>query len=170
MSAGALAAAAEAAPSGVAPPESKARLRLWLRLLTCSGLIERAVRRRLRDELSVTLPRFDLMAALERAPDGLTMGELSAHLKVSNGNVTGVVERLVQEGLVERAALPTDRRTIRVALTAAGRSAFAVMAQRHAEWIDRLLGDLDEAEIERLMALLGRLRQAVERELGKEER
>jgi DNA-binding MarR family transcriptional regulator len=150
-------------------PESKARLRLWLRLLTCSGLIERAVRRRLRDEFAVTLPRFDVMAALERAPDGLTMGQISAHLKVSNGNVTGVVERLVQEGLVERAALPTDRRIFRVALTAAGRRAFAAMAARHAAWIDGLLGDLDAAEIERLMALLGRVRRAVESELAEEE-
>lgn len=163
------AAAAEPSPAGTVPDGAKARLRLWLRLLTCSGLVERAVRRRLRDEFAVTLPRFDLMAALERAPDGLTMGALSAHLKVSNGNVTGVVERLVQEGLVERAALPTDRRTFQVALTPAGRRAFAAMARRHAEWIDALLGDLDAAEIEQLMALLGRVRQAVARELAEEE-
>src|SRR5262249_20653194 len=133
-------------------------------------LIERAVRRRLRDEFAATLPRFDLMAALERAPDGLTMGELSAHLKVSNGNVTGVVERLVQEGLGGRGGPPRGRGTVRVSLTPAGRRGFAAMARRHAEWIDRLLGDLDEAEIERLMALLFRLRRAVEGELAKEER
>jgi DNA-binding MarR family transcriptional regulator len=142
--------------------DGKSRLRLWLRLLTCSGLVERAVRRRLRQEFAATLPRFDLMAALDRAPAGLTMGELSAHLKVSNGNVTGVVERLVREGLVERTALPTDRRSYKVALTAAGRTAFAAMAERHAGWIDRLLGDLSDGEIEQLMGLLGRLRRTVE--------
>ena len=143
-------------------PDGKSRLRLWLRLLTCSGLVERAVRRRLRQEFAATLPRFDLMAALDRAPAGLTMGELSQHLKVSNGNVTGVVERLVGEGLVERTALPTDRRSYRVALTATGRTAFAAMAERHAGWIDRLLGDLSDGEIEQLMGLLARLRQTVE--------
>jgi DNA-binding MarR family transcriptional regulator len=142
--------------------DSKNRLRLWLRLLTCSGLVERAVRRRLRQEFAATLPRFDLMAALERAPAGLTMGELSQRLKVSNGNVTGVVERLVQDGLVERAALPTDRRSYKVALTAAGRTAFAAMADRHAGWIDRLLGDLSDGEVEQLMGLLARLRRTVE--------
>jgi DNA-binding MarR family transcriptional regulator len=142
--------------------DGKSRLRLWLRLLTCSGLVERAVRRRLRQEFAATLPRFDLMAALDRAPAGLTMGELSAHLKVSNGNVTGVVERLVREGLVERTALPTDRRSYKVALTAAGRTAFAAMAERHAGWIDRLLGDLSDGEIQQLMGLLGRLRRTVE--------
>ena len=89
--------------------DGKSRLRLWLRLLTCSGLVERTVRRRLRQEFAATLPRFDLMAALERAPAGLTMGELSQRLKVSNGNVTGVVERLVREGQVERTALPNRR-------------------------------------------------------------
>jgi DNA-binding MarR family transcriptional regulator len=140
----------------------KSRLRLWLRLLTCSGLVERAVRRRLRQEFAATLPRFDLMAALDRSPAGLTMGELSVRLKVSNGNVTGVVERLVRERLVERTALPTDRRSYRVALTAAGRTAFATMAARHADWIDRLLGDLSDGEIEQLMGLLGRLRRTVE--------
>jgi len=143
-------------------PDAKRRLRLWLRLLTCSGLVERAVRRRLREEFAVTLPRFDLMAALDRTPAGLTMGELSARLKVSNGNVTGVVERLVREGLVERTALPTDRRSYKVALTAAGRSAFAAMAARHAGWIDSLLGDLSDGEIEQLMGLLARLRRTVE--------
>ena len=143
-------------------PDAKRRLRLWLRLLTCSGLVERAVRRRLREEFAVTLPRFDLMAALDRTPAGLTMGELSARLKVSNGNVTGVVERLVGEGLVERTALPTDRRSYKVALTAAGGAAFAAMAERHAGWIDRLLGDLSDGEIEQLMGLLARLRRTVE--------
>jgi len=143
-------------------PDAKRRLRLWLRLLTCSGLVERAVRRRLREEFAVTLPRFDLMAALDRTPAGLTMGELSARLKVSNGNVTGVVERLVGEGLVERTALPTDRRSYKVALTAAGRAAFAAMAERHENWIDRLLGDLSDGEIEQLMGLLARLRRTVE--------
>ena len=138
----------------------KSRLRLWLRLLTCSGLVERAVRRKLRQEFAATLPRFDLMAALDRGP--ATMGELSQRLKVSNGNVTGVVERLVQDGLVERTALPTDRRIYRVALTAAGRTAFAAMAARHAGWIDRLLGGLSDGEIEQLMALLARLRHGVE--------
>ena len=143
-------------------PDGKSRLRLWLRLLTCSGLVERAVRRRLRQEFAATLPRFDLMAALDRTPAGLTMGELSARLKVSNGNVTGVVERLVGEGLVERTALPTDRRSYKVALTTAGRTAFATMAERHAGWIDRLLGDLSDGEIEQLMGLLARLRRTVE--------
>ena len=142
--------------------DAKRRLRLWLRLLTCSGLVERAVRRRLREEFAVTLPRFDLMAALDRTPAGLTMGELSARLKVSNGNVTGVVERLVGEGLVERTPQPTDRRSYKVALTAAGSAAFAAMAERHAGWIDRLLGDLSDGEIEQLMGLLARLRRTVE--------
>ena len=119
-------------------------------------------KRRLREEFAVTLPRFDLMAALDRTPAGLTMGELSARLKVSNGNVTGVVERLVGEGLVERTPLPTDRRSYKVALTATGRAAFAAMAERHAGWIDRLLGDLSDGEIEQLMGLLARLRRTVE--------
>ena len=95
-------------------------MRLWLRLLTCTTLIETEVRRRLRDEFDVTLPRFDLMAQLDRAPNGMTLGELSQRMMVSNGNVTGLVERLVEQGLVERTPAPNDRRAQIVSLTAEG--------------------------------------------------
>ena len=88
----------------------KRELRLWLRLLTCANLVEGMVRTRLRAEFGVTLPRFDLMAQLERAPEGMTLGALSRRMMVSNGNVTGLVERLVALGQVERARDPRDGR------------------------------------------------------------
>ena len=105
------------------PADHKAELRLWLRLLTCTTLIESEMRRRLRDEFDVTLPRFDLMAQLDSAPNGMTLGELSQRMMVSNGNVTGLVERLVEQGLIDRRPLPTDRRAQIVSLTAEGRRA-----------------------------------------------
>ena len=95
------------------PADHKAELRLWLRLLTCEQLIEAEVRRRLRDSFDVTLPRFDLMAQLDRAPNGMTLGELSQRMMVSNGNVTGLVDRLVAQGLIRRRAL-TGRPAIAV--------------------------------------------------------
>ena len=113
----------------------KRELRLWLRLLTCANLVERMVRTRLRAEFGVTLPRFDLMAQLERAPEGMTLGALSRRMMVSNGNVTGLVERLVALGQVERARDPRDGRVAVVRLTAAGRGAFAAMARAHEDWI-----------------------------------
>jgi DNA-binding MarR family transcriptional regulator len=136
----------------------KASLRLWLRLLSCSNRIEREVRARLRREFSATLPRFDMMAALERAPDGLSMGELSRHLMVSNGNVTGVADRLVREGLARRWSPPADRRSSRIALTPRGRLDFAAMAKQHKNWIDGLLSGLTAAERETLMALLAKVK------------
>ena len=111
--------------------EGKDSLRLWLRLLTCSTMIEREVRARLRSQFGATLPRFDMMAALEREPDGLNMGELSRRLMVSNGNVTGVADRLAREGLVKRWSPPDDRRSSRLALTARGRKEFTAMAKAH---------------------------------------
>jgi len=96
----------EHAQNELAASDSKQRLRLWLKMLGCTNLVEREVRTRLRRQFNVTLPRFDLMAALERHPGGLTMGALSKHLMVSNGNVTGVVDRLVKDGLVRRASPP----------------------------------------------------------------
>ena len=136
-------------------------LRLWLRLLTCTTLIERAVRRRLRERFSITLARFDLLAQLERAPAGLRMGELSRRLMVTNGNVTGLVVQLAAEGMVERLPVPKDRRAHLVRLTPEGRRAFGAMAAEHERWIVELVGGLDGADRRRLHALLGELKASV---------
>jgi DNA-binding MarR family transcriptional regulator len=134
-------------------------LRLWLRLLTCSQLIERQVRSRLRERFDTTLPRFDLMSQLERHPQGLKMSELSRRLMVTGGNVTGIVDQLVKEGLVERVDDAADRRAWRVKLTRPGDKAFAEMARAHEEWVVELLGSLTRKESDALMQLLARLKQ-----------
>jgi len=136
-------------------------LRLWLRLLTCSSMIEAHLRTLLRERFATTLPRFDLMAQLEKAPEGLTMGELSQRMMVSGGNATGIVSQLVSEGLVDRTALPNNRRTFIVRLTPQGQSVFARMAAEHELWVIGLLGQLDAAEVEQLMQLLARVKGAV---------
>jgi DNA-binding MarR family transcriptional regulator len=138
------------------PADHEAELRLWLRLLTCTTLIEGEVRRRLRDEFDVTLPRFDLMAQLDKAPSGMTLGELSQRMMVSNGNVTGLAERLVEQGLLDRRPSPNDRRAQIVSLTAEGRRAFRAIARTHEDWIAEIFGGLDPGEIDQLMALLGK--------------
>jgi DNA-binding MarR family transcriptional regulator len=133
-------------------------LRVWLRLLTCSTLIERQVRQRLREEFDFTLPRFDLLSQLDRAPEALTMGTLSRRLMVSNGNVTGLIDRLVAEGLVARQPAPGDRRAQLVRLTRAGKRAFDRMTPAHAAWIDEMFRGLDRTEKTALYELLGRLK------------
>jgi DNA-binding MarR family transcriptional regulator len=135
---------------------SKQKLRLWLRLLRTSRSIEAELRRRFAAEFATTLPQFDVMAALSRAPNGMKMSELSRHLMVSNGNVTGIIERLVAEQSVERLVRAGDRRATFVCLTDKGLSRFAAMAEAHAGWIDTILGDLSSAEIETLSRLLAR--------------
>ena len=110
------------------PGDHKGELRLWLRMLTCATLIEREVRQRLREEFQITLPRFDLMAQLEKSPTGMTVGEVSQRLMVSNGNVTTVVTGLVEEGLVDKRPAPHDKRVQIISLTAAGRKLFRIMA------------------------------------------
>ncbi len=136
-------------------------LRLWLRLLTCTMLIEGRIRSRLRERFATTLPRFDLMAQLERHPEGLRMGELSKRMMVTGGNVTGITAALVAEGLVERRAIPGDRRAQAVRLTAAGKRAFDEMAVEHERWVQEMLGGLGAGDRDRLRALLGRLKKAV---------
>ena len=138
----------------------KLELRVWLRLLTCANLIEQRVRAGLREEFDVTLPRFDVLAQLDRAPEGLSMGELSDRLMVSNGNVTGLVDRLVEEGLVLRVPSPQDRRQSRVTLAAAGKRSFDAMTPQHERWIDDLFGGLSRPEMAQLLELLGKLKQS----------
>ncbi len=151
----------EALPDDGRGGEGRDALRLWLRLLSTANLIENQVRARLRDQFASTLPRFDLLAQLDHAPDGLTMGELSRRLMVTNGNVTGLVARLIREGLVERRVDAADRRSARVRLTPSGRRAFSAMAPAHAGWIDQLFDGLDAAQRMQLAQLLGTLKHAI---------
>src|ERR1700686_3984257 len=122
------------APTARQESDSKARLRLWIRLLRASRLIEGVARERLKSQFNATLPRFDVMAALYRKPDGMLMSEISRFLMVSNGNVTGIVDRLVSDGFVARAQRNGDRRTSFISLTRKGHAAFADMAGDHKRW------------------------------------
>jgi DNA-binding MarR family transcriptional regulator len=148
------------------PHDHKEELRLWLRLFTCKEVIENEVRRRLRDTFDVTLPRFDLMAQLYRAPKAMTLGELSQRMMVSNGNVTGLVDRLVEQGLISRRPSPKDRRAQFVSLTAEGRRFFGAMARANGDWIADMLADLSSEEINTLMRLLAKTKASARRAIG----
>ena len=148
------------------PHDHKAELRLWLRLFTCKTLIEGEVRRRLRETFDVTFPRFDLLAQLDRAPNGMTLGELSGRMMVSNGNVTGLVERLTAQGLIDRRPSPKDRRVQIVRLTAEGRRFFRAMARTNGDWIGEILADLSSSDIESLMRLLAKTKASAHKAIG----
>ena len=134
-------------------------LKLWLRLLACTTKVESVIRNRLRSEFGTTLPRFDLLAQLERHPEGLTMGELSQRLMVTGGNITGITDQLEGEGLVLRAAHPRDRRAYAVRLTPAGRRQFKRMAATHEKWIVLLFDGWSTEQKNQVQALLGTLKQ-----------
>lgn len=136
-------------------------LRLWLRLLSCTVRIENEVRLRLRQEFKTTLPRFDLMAQLERTTGGLRMSELSRRLMVSGGNVTGITDQLEREGLVVRTADPGDRRAFTVKLTEKGLKRFREMAARHEQWIVGLLRGLSREEQEMMINELWKLKSHI---------
>ena len=138
--------------------EHPEELRLWLRLLTCTQLVEKQVRTALREQFDTTLPRFDLMAQLERAPDGLRMNELSRRLMVTGGNVTGITDQLVAEGLVERIEVAGDRRAFRVRLTDQGRQSFHAMARAHEGWIVDAFSALGPDDMATLHRLLGEVK------------
>lgn len=136
-------------------------LRLWLRILTCTNLIENKLRNYLREEFSSTLPRFDLLAQLERSPQGIKMGDLSKLMMVSGGNVTGIATQLEKEGLIKRVVSDADRRSFQVHITPKGTKAFNKMAQVHEAWIAEMFSCLTEKEIEQIMKTLGILKKSM---------
>lgn len=141
-------------------PRSKQALRTWLRLLSCETVIEQQLRARFRRRFSVTLPQFDVLSELERAGRQMTMSELSRELMVSNGNVTGVIDRLEKSGLVSRSRADHDRRIQHIELTDTGRARFAEMAQSHEQWIDGLLAGLSAGDMANLQQLLLKARES----------
>ena len=144
----------KAPPSARRDTDSKARLRRWIRLLRATRVVEAQTRELFKRKFNATVPRFDVMAALSRKPDGMLMSEISRFLLVSNGNVTGIVERLVKDGFIARSRRNGDRRTSFVRLTARGRAAFGEMSAAHEGWIDWLLGGLSAREADQLSAKL----------------
>jgi len=136
-------------------------LRLWLRMLATTNLIETRVRRLLHDRFNQTLPRFDFMAQLARVPEGLKMGDLSQRMMVTGGNVTGIADLLEKQKLIVRVGDPDDRRALRVRLTPAGRKAFRAMAETHERWIVDALRTLTPAELTTMSEMLGRVKAHV---------
>lgn len=148
-------------------PDDRGNLRLWLQLLNCSTVIEKRLRRRLAERGS-TLPRFDVLAALDRNPEGLTMSALSRQLLVSNGNVTHLVQGLTNDGLVRIEPCSRDGRSTITRLTPQGAAVFAGLAREHHRWIDAMFAGLDGMQRDTLFALLGTLRSSVDRPADEE--
>ncbi len=138
-------------------------IRVWLRLLACTNLIEGRVASGLRETFATTLPRFDFLSQLERNPAGLRMNEISKRMMVTGGNVTHIAEQLLAEGLITRTVAPADRRAAIVKLSAAGRRAFAEMAREHESWIVEMFAGLDETDRARLYAILAKLKRHLNR-------
>jgi len=145
-------------------------VRVWLRLLACTNLVEGRVASRLRDDFETTLPRFDFLSQLERNPAGLRMTEVSKRMMVTNGNITRIAEQLLAEGLITRAVAPNDRRASIVKLSAAGRRAFGEMARRHEEWIVEMFAGLGETERTQLYMLLAKLKRHLNAGAGHQRR
>ena len=143
--------------------DQHASLRLWLRLLSCTKRVEDKIRQKLRESFDITLPRFDLMAQLERHPDGLTMGELSRRMMVTGGNITTIVDQLEKEKLVVRQVGVNDRRSFTVKLTQAGRDAFADMALAHESWVADLFEGLSVSQQSELYTLLGTMKKNLQK-------
>jgi DNA-binding MarR family transcriptional regulator len=136
-------------------------VRLWLRMLACTNRIENFVRQNLQAKFETTLPRFDLMAQLERAPRGLKMSDLSQRMMVTGGNVTGITDGLENDGLVVREVDTADRRVFRVKLSAEGQRQFRRMAAEHEQWVIELLEGMSMKHKNQLVELLGELKRNI---------
>lgn len=148
--------------------DEKLELRLWLRMLSTTRLISQEIRRRLRAEFGATLPQFDLLAQLYREPEGLRLGELSKRTMVTNGNVTGLVERLETEGMVRRETPDGDRRVTVARLTEDGRTHFAAMASAHEDWLKELMGDVGHDDVRNLLTDVSRIKKSAGNHLSKD--
>lgn len=146
--------------------DDHATTRLWLRMLTCTNLIESTLRSKMREEFSTTLPRFDFLAQLQRTPEGLSMGEISQRMMVSGGNVSGIASHLEVLGWIHRDVDPSNRRTFIVTLTPLGAMRFAEMAERHEQWLNELLGDLSSEDHGGLMRALTVVKRGISEEAG----
>ena len=144
--------------------DQHASLRLWLRLLSCTTRVEDKIRQKLRESFDITLPRFDLMAQLERHPDGLSMGELSRRMMVTGGNITTIVDQLEIEKLVRRVVGVNDRRSFTVKLTQAGKDAFTDMAIAHEAWVADLFEGLSVSQQTELYTLLGAMKKNLQKQ------
>jgi DNA-binding MarR family transcriptional regulator len=144
--------------------DQHASLRLWLRLLSCTTRVEDKIRQKLRESFDITLPRFDLMAQLERHPDGLSMGELSRRMMVTGGNITTIVDQLEKEKLVLRVVGVNDRRSFTVKLTQAGKDAFTNMAIAHEAWVADLFEGLSVSQQTELYTLLGAMKKNLQKQ------
>ncbi len=151
----------EARLHGTTQADHAQELRLWLRMLTCTQLVEQQVRSGLRQQFDTTLPRFDLMAQLDRSAEGLKMNELSSRMMVTRGNITGITDQLVTEGLVARVEVADDKRACRVKLTPKGRKNFRAMAVAHEGWIVLAFSGLTEKEVTALHKLLGKVKSGI---------
>lgn len=146
----------------------KSHLRLWLRLLSISKMVSQEVRRRLRVEFGATLPQFDLLAQLYREPEGLRLSDLSRRTMVTNGNVTGLADRLEADGLIVREMLNGDRRVTVAKLTRRGRDAFAVMARAHEAWLRELMADVDEKTLAECLKHLAKVKASAAQRLSED--
>lgn len=147
----------------------KQELKLWLRMLATTKLMSQEIRRRLRREFGATLPQFDLLAQLYREKDGLRLGELSSRTMVTNGNVTGLVERLEADGTIIRERLPDDKRVTVARLTDKGRAYFEGMAEAHERWIKEMMAEVEPAILTRLLSEVGLVKESAQRHLSEED-
>ncbi len=150
--------------------DDRMELRIWLRLLTCTNMLDRQVKIRLKKTADITLPRFDILAQLERHGAPMSMSALSERLMVSNGNVTGLVERLIREGLVERTRAPHDRRIRLIGLTAEGTRVFTALAEDHRRWIASMMAGLTQEDMGALHDLLALLKRSIREDLDQPKR
>ena len=143
-------------------PREKEGLRLWLRIVSCSQMVEQEIRTMLREKFDTTLPRFELMSALDRVPDGLSMGELSSWLMVTKGNVTGIAERLSEDGFIKKNPTPTDRRSFCVTLTPRGKQLYLEMEEEYESLLDKLFSDVSLDDSDMFTGVLAKVKEVVE--------
>lgn len=139
--------------------DSKNSLRLWLNLLKCTKQLEQEMSERFRESHGSSISRFDVMAHLSQAGEGgLNTSVLAASLLASKGNITRLLDRMEQDGLLKRELCPDDRRVSKIFLTPEGEERFDKMARDHESWALEVFESIDNNERQELLRLLKTIR------------
>lgn len=138
-------------------------LKLWIELLRYSSKLEQIIDDKLRQNYGQNISRFDVLSQLVREHDtGLTVGELAGRLIASKGNITGLLDRMRKDDLINKQTKSDDKRSYMVQITEKGLNLFNEMAENNALWVEQALKSLDVDNMKDFTQFLNEARNSLD--------
>lgn len=132
----------------------KIETRIWLSVLSIESNIFSKLNGALSAQFGISVAKFEFLAQIERYPDGISLSQISANLKVTSGNVSGLVRRLLADGLITKTMSLEDRRSFIAKFTPEGKELFDKANILHAETLAHCFAEVPLSELEAALATL----------------